>query len=232
MAGSLGRTLLMYGVILAAVRVMGKRQISQLQTSELVVTLLLSELAVLPIQEEDTPLWMGLVPMGALVLCELLASFSMLKSGRFRKLVCGSPTVVIQRGEILQKQMRRLRMTTEDLFEQLRQNGVFYLEDVAWAIVETNGTLSVLRRPEQDPATPKQLGLKPENQGLEVVVISDGELSRQSLSLCGRDEAWVEKRLKERGLGRQEVFLMTVRTDGRYRIVRRSAKGAEAGKSF
>lgn len=225
MAGSLGRTLLMYGVILAAVRVMGKRQISQLQTSELVVTLLLSELAVLPIQEEDTPLWMGLVPMGALVLCELLASFSMLKSGRFRKLVCGSPTVVIQRGEILQKQMRRLRMTTEDLFEQLRQNGVFYLEDVAWAIVETNGTLSVLRRPEQDPATPKQLGLKPENQGLEVAVISDGELSRQSLALCGRDEAWVEKRLKERGLGRQEVFLMTVRTDGNYRIVRRRASG-------
>ena len=158
MIASLGRTLLMYGVILAAVRVMGKRQISQLQTSELVVTLLLSELAVLPIQEEDTPLWMGLLPMGALVLCELLASFSMLKSGRFRKLVCGSPTVVIQRGEILQKQMRRLRMTTEDLFEQLRQNGVFYLEDVAWAIVETNGTLSVLRRPEQDRRPPSSWG--------------------------------------------------------------------------
>ncbi len=172
---SLLRTVLMYGVILLAVRLLGKRQISQLQASELVATLLLSELAVLPIQEEGLPLWRGLLPMGALVLCELGASWGMLKSGRFRKLVCGSPMVVIQRGKVLQGQMRRLRMTTEDLFEQLRQNNVFYLEDVAWAIIETNGRMSVIRRPEEDPVTPKQLGLKVPFPGLEVAVISDGE---------------------------------------------------------
>ena len=130
------RTVLMYGVILLAVRLMGKRQVSQLQNSELVVTLLLSELAVLPIQEEEKSLWVGLAPMAALVACELLVSVLMLKSGRFRQLVCGSPTVVIERGQVLQKAMRRLRLTTEDLFEQLRQKGVFYLEDVAWAIVD------------------------------------------------------------------------------------------------
>ncbi len=99
--------------------------------------------------------------------------------------------VVIQRGKVLQGQMRRLRMTTEDLFEQLRQNNVFYLEDVAWAIIETNGRMSVIRRPEEDPVTPKQLGLRVPFPGLEVAVISDGELSRRSLALCGKEEAWV-----------------------------------------
>lgn len=219
MAVILLRTVLMYGVILLAVRLMGKRQVSQLQNSELVVTLLLSELAVLPIQEEEKSLWVGLAPMAALVACELLVSVLMLKSGRFRQLVCGSPTVVIERGQVLQKAMRRLRLTTEDLFEQLRQKGVFYLEDVAWAIIETNGRMSVIRRPEEDPVTPKQLGLKVPFPGLEVAVISDGELSRRSLALCGKEEAWVRRRLEERGLSESQVFLMTVRTDGKYRIL-------------
>ena len=216
---SLLRTVLMYGVILLAVRLLGKRQISQLQTSELVATLLLSELAVLPIQQQDQPLWTGLIPMGALVLCEVGASWGMLKSGAFRRLVCGRPMVVVERGKILQGQMRRLRMTTEDLFEQLRQNNVFYLEDVAWAIIETNGRMSVIRRPEEDPVTPKQLDLRVPFPGLEVAVISDGELSRRSLALCGKEEAWVRRRLEERGLSVRQVFLMTVRTDGKYRIL-------------
>ena len=157
--------------------------------------------------------------MAALVACELLVSVLMLKSGRFRQLVCGSPTVVIERGQVLQKAMRHLRLTTEDLFEQLRQKGVFYLEDVAWAIIETNGRMSVIRRPEEDPVTPKQLGLKVPFPGLEVAVISDGELSRRSLALCGKEEAWVRRRLEERGLSERQVFLMTVRTDGKYRIL-------------
>ena len=224
MIASLGRTLLMYGVILAAVRVMGKRQISQLQTSELVVTLLISELAMLPIQEGNLPLWTGVLPMAVLVLCELLVSFGMLKSSRFRKLVCGSPTVVIQRGEILQNEMRRLRITTEDLMEQLRQNGVFYLEDVAWAIIETNGMMNVIRRPEEDPVTPRQLQLKPEPPVLETSVISDGEVSLHSLKLVGKDRDWLDRRLKEQGIAVKDIFLMTARSDGKWRIIKKQGK--------
>ena len=224
---SLARTLLMYGAILFAVRIMGKRQISQLQTSELVVTFLISELAVLPIQEGDQPLWRGLVPMGALVLCEILVSFGMLKSGKFRQMICGNPIVVIKRGQILQDQMRRLRMTTEDLCEQLRQNNVFYLEDVAWAIIETNGMMSVIRKPEEDPVTPKQLGIKPDHHGLEVVVISDGELSKHSLALSGKDLNWVENRLKEQGVKQRDVFLMTIRTDGKWRGIEKAQTKTE-----
>ena len=218
---SLLRTLAMYGIILLAVRVMGKRQISQLQTSELVATLLVSELAVLPIQEMDQPLWKGIVPMGVLVGCELLVSFLMLKSSRFRQAVCGSPTVVIREGRVLQGEMRRLRLTTEDLFEQLRQNNVAYLEDVSWAIIETNGMMSVVRRPEAEALTPGQLGLSPQDPGLEVVVVSAGALSRRSLALCGKDEAWVAKKLQERRLELREVFLMTARTDGACTILKK-----------
>ena len=218
------RTVLMYGAILAAVRVMGKRQISQLQTSELVVTLLISELAMLPIQEGNLPLWAGVLPMAVLVLCELLVSFGMLKSSRFRKLVCGSPTVVIQRGEILQNEMRRLRITTEDLMEQLRQNGVFYLEDVAWAIIETNGMMNVIRRPEEDPVTPRQLQLKPEPPVLETSVISDGEVSLHSLKLVGKDLDWLDRRLKEQGVAVKDIFLMTARSDGKWRIIKKQGK--------
>ena len=218
------RTLLLYAVLLVGERLMGKRQIGQLQTSELVSTLLLSELAVLPIQNGGDPLWRGLLPMGALILCEVGVSLWMLKSGRFRQLVCGSPTVVIQRGQVLQQQMRRLRLTTEDLFEQLRQNGVFYLEDVAWAIIETNGNMSVIRWPEEDAVTPKELGLKTEASYLEVVVISDGELSQGSLELCGKDKAWVQRRLKEQGLQQKDVFLMMVTTNGKWRIIEKEPK--------
>lgn len=218
------RTVLMYGAILAAVRVMGKRQISQLQTSELVVTLLISELAMLPIQEKSLSLWAGVLPMAVLVLCELLVSFGMLKSSGFRKLVCGSPTVVIQRGEILQREMRRLRITTEDLMEQLRQNGVFYLEDVAWAIIETNGMMNVIRRPEEDPVTPRQLQLKPEPPVLETSVISDGEVSLHSLRLVGKDRDWLDRRLKEQGVAVKDIFLMTARSDGKWRIIKKQGK--------
>ena len=218
------RTVLMYGAILAAVRVMGKRQISQLQTSELVVTLLISELAMLPIQEGNLPLWTGVLPMAVLVLCELLVSVGMLKSSRFRKLVCGSPTVVIQRGEILQNEMRRLRITTEDLMEQLRQNGVFYLEDVAWAIIETNGMMNVIRRPEEDLVTPRQLQLKPEPPVLETSVISDGEVSLHSLKLVGKDRDWLDRRLKEQGVAVKDIFLMTARSDGKWRIIKKQGK--------
>ena len=113
------------------------------------------------------------------------------------------------------------------VLEQLRQKGVFYLEDVAWAIVETNGMLSVIRRPEEEPVTPKELGLSPASQGLEVVVISDGELSLRSLGLCGKDQAWVRRRLQERGLGQEQVFLMTVRTDGKWRVIEKNMDTAQ-----
>ena len=219
------RTLLLYAVLLVGERLMGKRQIGQLQTSELVSTLLLSELAVLPIQNGGDPLWRGLLPMGALILCEVGVSLWMLKSGRFRQLVCGRPMVVVAHGKILQGQMRRLRMTTEDLLEQLRQSGSFYLEEVDWAIVETNGTLSVLRRPDRDPLTPEQAGVAVRPQGLEAALVSDGEVNAHSLALLGLDRAWLEAKLRKAGVDQSQVFLFTARSDGSCRLVKKEKNG-------
>lgn len=220
---SVVRTLIMYGAILIGVRLMGKRQISQLQTSELVVTLLISELAVMPIQQHQDPLWNGLVPMVVLVACEIIVSLLMLKSGKFRQLVCGNPIVLIENGRLLQRQLRRVRMSTEDLFEELRRAGAFALEDVSYAILETNGQLSVLKRSSEDYLTPKQAGIKAPPEALEVVVVSDGRISENSLKLCGRDPAWLRDQLKHQGAALEDVFIMTVRTDGTQRIIKRQA---------
>lgn len=221
---SLLRTVIMYIAILIGVRLMGKRQISQLQTSELVVTLLISELAVMPIQQHDDPLWNGLIPMLVLVVCEIVVSLFMLKSGKFRQAVCGSPMVVIENGRVLQDQMRRLRMSTEDLFEELRLAGAFALEDVAYAIVETNGKLSVLKKASADSLTPKQAGVKAPSEALEVVVISDGHISEHSLKLCGKDPHWLREQLKFQGAELSDVFIMTARTDGRQLIIKKQPK--------
>lgn len=221
MVSALWRTAVMYAAILLGVRIMGKRQISQLQTSELVVTLLISELAVLPIENGSISIWQGFVPMAALVAFELLISLAMLKSNRFRKLICGKPVLVVENGKILQDEMRRLRLSTEELFEQLRQNGVFSLEEVAYAIIETNGMMSVARHAKDDALTPKQAGVKVAPAYLEVVVISDGELSESSLSICGKDAHWAKEQVKSAGMEVSDVFLMTATQQGKSRIVKK-----------
>lgn len=227
---SVARTLLMYGAILLGVRLMGKRQISQLQTSELVVTLLISELAVMPIQQHNEPLWNGLIPMVVLVGCEIVVSLLMLKSGKFRQAVCGSPMVIIENGRVLQDQLRRLRMSTEDLFEELRLAGAFALEDVAYAIVETNGQLSVLKKSSADSLTPKQAGVKAPEEALEVVVVSDGQISQNSLRLCGRDPVWLREQLRFQGAELEDVFIMTARTDGKQMIIKKQRTSSPGAK--
>ena len=223
MVSALWRTVVMYTAILIGVRIMGKRQISQLQTSELVVTLLISELAVLPIEDPSIGLLQGFVPMATLVVFEILISLAMLKSNRFRKLICGKPVLVVENGKILQDQMRRLRLSTEELFEQLRQNGVFSLEEVAYAIIETNGMMSVARHAKDDPLTPKQAGVQVKPAYLEVVVISDGELSESSLAICGKDKHWAKEQVKAAGMELSDVFLMTATRQGKSRIVKKGA---------
>ena len=211
---SLVRTIILYLAIILAVRIMGKRQISQLQTSELVVTMLISDLAVIPMQDSGQPLFSGIIPIFVLIALEVMLSFIMLKSGKVRRAICGKPVVIIQDGRLLQENMRELRMSVEDLFEQLRQKDVFALNDIAYAIVETNGMLSVVKKPEVDYLRPVDAGVRPEPDELEVVVVSDGRLSEGSLQLFGKDDAWVRKILKKENTPLKEVFILTVNNTG------------------
>lgn len=169
----------------------GKRQIGELQTSELVVTLLISDIAAIPMQNTEQSLLSGIVPILILIVCEIIISLLMLKRAGFRRIICGKPIVIISDGKINQSEMHQLRMSTEDLSEELRQQGIFNIEDVGFAIVETNGKLSVLKKPEKDIPTAEELGIKTNDKGLEVVVISDGEISKYSLKICGLNRDWL-----------------------------------------
>lgn len=221
---SLIRTFLLYFVIILAVRLMGKRQISELQTSELVVTLLISDIASIPMQNTGQPLVSGLVPIFTLVAIEIILSILMLKSGGFRKIICGSPIVVISDGKIQQNELRRLRMSIEDLFEDLRQNSIVSLADVAYAIVETNGKLSVIKKPGKDSVTPDMLQLIVPDTGIETVVVSDGVVSEVSAQLCKKSVAWVEGVVKSKNLTLDQVFLMTANTAGDFQIIKKDGK--------
>ena len=221
---SLIRTFLLYLVIIFAVRLMGKRQISELQTSELVVTLLISDIASIPMQNTGQPLVSGLVPIFMLVAIEIILSVLMQKSGRFRKVICGRPIVVINDGKIQQNELRRLRMTIEDLFEDLRQNSIVSISDVAYAIVETNGKLSVIKKPGKESVTPDMLQLVVPDTGIETVVISDGVISETSAKLCKKSVALVEGVLKGKNLTAYQVFLMTANTAGDFQIIKKEGK--------
>lgn len=152
---SIIRTIVLYAFVIFAIRIMGKRQISDMQPSELVATLIISNIASLPMQNTSQPFFSGVIPVVILVALEIITSAFMLKSSKFRRLVCGNPIVVIRDGVILQNQMRRLRLSNEDLFTQLRQQDVFNIEDIQYCIVETNGSISVLKKPEKGNRLPK-----------------------------------------------------------------------------
>lgn len=216
---SIIRTLLLYLVIITAVRIMGKRQIGEMQTSELVVTLLISDIAAIPMQNTSQPLLSGFVPILILVLCEIGSSVIMMKKAKFRKLICGKPQIVINDGKIDQAQMKRLRMSTEDLCEQLRQLDCFNIEDIAYAIVETNGKMSILRKPQKETPTLGDLKIKTKDNGIEAVVISDGERSDYSMKLCGVDDQWLSKTLEQNKVEQKNVFIMTTNKNKQYNII-------------
>lgn len=218
---SIIRTLILYAFVILAVRLMGKRQISDMQPSELVVTLVVSDIASIPMQNTSQPLISGIIPVLVLVALEIAASIFMMKSGHFRKLLCGSPIVVIQDGKILQKQMKRLRMTTEDLCVQLREQNIFSLEDVQYCIVETNGKISVLEKPQCRNPQARDFGIKIADNKIETVVVSDGKVLDNSLKLCGKTKADVTAILKKEKVRTKDIFIMTLDALGNYSIVQK-----------
>lgn len=203
---------------------MGKRQISDLQTSELVVTLLISNIAAIPMQNTGQPLVSGIVPIAVLICCEVFISILMLKSSKFRRVVCGRPIVIINDGKLQQQELKTLRMSTEDLFEQLRQMDVFSIQDVAFAIIETNGKMSVLKKFEKQPPDSSTLGVVVPDNGIETVVVSDGEISDFSLSLCGLSKDWLHGIIQGQRIKLDDIFIMTANKNKDYYIVKKEIR--------
>lgn len=206
------RTIILYLILIIGLRLTGKRQIGELEPIELVLTLLLSDLASVPMQDFGIPLLNGLVPILTLLSLSTLFSYFSLRSVRFRSLVCGEPAVIIRDGKLLQQVMRHNRLTLDELLEELRGQGICDIDEVKYAILETSGQLSVLLRSDCQPLTARQLGKQVEDDVfLPTILINDGRLMRSNLQRRGLDERWLQEELHRQHLtNTSEVFLLSI----------------------
>ena len=205
------RTVVLYLFIIIGLRLLGKRQLGELEPAELTLALIIADLASVPMQDNGIPLLTGLIPIVVLLCMATVLSVLTTKSVRFRHLMCGRPSVVISDGQVIEQELRRNRLTVDELLEELRIQGYADLRVVKFAVLETNGKLSVLPRASQMPVTAKQMKIKTEETGLPVIVISDGRLLERNLSTQGRDEKWLYRQLAVHGLtSPKQVFLLTV----------------------
>ena len=204
------RTILLYLVLIGVVRLMGKRQIGQMEPSEFVVTMLVANLAAIPMQDGGIPLFSGFVPIVTVLGVELVLSALSMKSVRVRKLLCGKPVILIENGNILQQNLKKTRITLDELTGHLREKDVLSLQSVQYAILETNGNLSVFPYPKEKPASAKEAGVQVKKQSLPITVISDGELLNKNLQKAKKDMPWLEKQLKKREATVEQTWLLTV----------------------
>ncbi len=210
MAVPLFRTLFLYLSVIVAVRTMGKRQIGELDPSELVVTILISDLAAIPMQDLGIPLFAGLVPIATLVATEIIVSFIALKSRLVRRILNGQPAIIIQKGELDISKLRQMRLTTDEIIESLRKQNVSSVSDVKYGVIEPDGTLTIVLKQPQQPVTAEMLNLTPKDIGLPLIVVSDGAIVSRSLKLLKIDQSEIVNRLKNQGLTVKDVFIMTL----------------------
>ena len=215
------RGLIVYITVIVSVRLMGKRQIGELQPSELVTTFLLSEVASMPLQNKDISLLNCLVLIFMIVGLEVIFSVLDLKSDFFRRLMQGSSALVIKDGKLLQDKIKSIRYSIDDLLEGLRLKDVFDISKVKYAYVETNGSLSVELKDSERPVTPKDLKLSVSTEALPCLVISDGKIVEKDFELCGMTKEKLEKLLKKANIKKEEVFIMTADRSGKTNIIRK-----------
>ena len=218
------RTIILYLVLIFVIRMMGKRQIGQMEASEFVVTMLVANLAAIPMQDSGIPLYSGLVPILTVLGTELVLSGLIVKSVLFRRFFCGKPVILIDNGRILQDNLRRTRVTLDELTGHLREKDVLDIRTVQYAILETDGNLSVFPYPMERPASAKEAGIPAKKQFLPVTVLEDGYLSRDNLRIAGKDEPWLDRILAEHQATRDETFLLTVDQQDHIHFVRKEQK--------
>jgi len=204
------RTIILYTLLIAVIRLMGKRQIGQMEPSEFVVTMLVANLASIPMQDEGIPLFSGVVPIVTVLAMELVMSALSLKSISFRRLLCGKPVILIENGKILQENLRKTRVTLDELTGHLREKDVLDIEAVQYAILETNGNLSVFPYPKDRPASAKEAGIQAKPQYLPLTLVSDGRVLTDNLKKANKDLTWVNKILKSHQADLKTTCLLTV----------------------
>lgn len=204
------RTVILYPVLIFVIRLMGKRQLGQMEPSEFAVTMMVANLATIPVEEREAPLYMGLIPMLTVLGLELVLALVCLRSIFLRKLLCGKPVILIENGNILQENLRRTRITLDELTGHLREKDVLDPRAVQYAILETNGNLSVFPFPQERPATAAEAKIETRKQYLPITIVSDGKLLRENLQVAGKTEDWVHKTLKKKKADISTTWLLTV----------------------
>ena len=211
----IARTFIVYIAIILSMRIMGKRQLGELEPSELVVAILIADLAAHPLQDIGIPLLNGLIPVAVLLSCELIVSGLLLRSIRARTIICGRPSMLVADGKIDQREMRKSRFTIDELTEKLRGKGVTDISKVKYGILETDGTLSVIPFPGEQAASADQLNIQTQDTGYPTIIINNGKVLLGNLGLMGRDEPWLARELKLRGIAsHRDVYLLSVNHAG------------------
>ena len=204
------RTIILYLTMIVVIRLMGKRQIGQMEPSEFVVSMMVANLATIPMEDDGIALFAGFVPILTILGAELILSYLNLKNSRIRKLLCGKPVILIENGTILQQNLRKVRISLDELTGHLREKDVLDIRSVQYAILETNGNLSVFPYPKEKPASAKDAGIQVRQQFLPVTIVSDGELMLHNLKLAKKDEKWLDRILEQNQATLQDTWLLTV----------------------
>lgn len=224
MAVTLIRATILYVIIIFLIRLMGKRQIGELQPSELVITILISEIASIPMENNSVPIINSVVALFALVAYEILTSAAGLKSNKLRSVIQGHPVIVIRDGKIDAKALKKLRMTVNDLVSALRQKDVFEISQVSYAIFETNGKISVLLKPEYRNSSAADLDIYPADNGMPFAVVCDGEIIDETVKDSTFDISHVKKIIVSSKIPVEEILIMTVDSKGNVYIERKENK--------
>ena len=210
------RTVILYLVLILVIRLMGKRQVGEMEPAEFVVTMLVANLAAIPMQDSGIPLLTGLIPILTVLAVELVLSWLMLRSGIMRRFFCGKPIILIDNGKLLQGNLRMTRVTLDELAGKIREKDILDIAQVQYAILETDGNLSVFPFPAFRPASAKDAGITAGESSLPIVLVEDGHLFEENLQKSGKNEKWVEETLSAHQAELKNTLLLTVDAAGKH----------------
>ncbi len=209
------RTIILYILVLAVMRFMGKREIGQLQPFELVISIMIADLASIPMSDVGVPIFNGIVPILSLLIMHLLISLANLKSINFRGVICGKPSILIYRGKIDEQKLKKERYTINELQERLRGKDVFNIGDVEYAILETSGEINVILKPEKRNPTLEDMNIKSEYDGISYDLVIDGVIQRENLSKINKDYKWLESQVSKFGFEPEQALVVTIDASGK-----------------
>lgn len=210
------RAILLYLIVLIVMRLMGKREIGQLQPFELAISIMIADLASIPMTDTGVPISNGIIPILGLLVMHLLISLINMKSIKAREIICGKPSILIYRGKINEKALKKERFTINELEERLRGNNIFNLGDVEYAILETSGQVTVIQKPEKRNTIPEDFNIIPEYEGIPYDLIIDGKIMYKNLQIIGKDEEWLKKQVKNFKSKPEEILVATIDGKGQF----------------